>query len=115
MLYLVIKTLLSALIITAIAELGKRYTTAAALLASLPLLSLLAMIWLYADTRDSERIAKLSLDIFWLVLPSLALFALLPVLLRRGMHFAAALPLAAAATVLCYFGMLYLLKRCGAV
>jgi hypothetical protein len=113
MVYLIVKTLVSALLIAAISEVGKRYTALGALLASLPLVSLLAMIWLWADTRDNVQVAKLSQSIFWLVLPSLSLFLLLPMLLRRGFHFAAALPLAVLCTVLCYVGMAYVLRRCG--
>jgi hypothetical protein len=112
--YFLVKVLVSALLVAGISELGKRYTAAGALLASLPLVSLLGMLWLYADTRSGEQVAKLSAEIFWLVLPSLALFALLPVLLRRGLHFGLALPLAAAVTVLGYFAMLWLLRRWGA-
>jgi hypothetical protein len=111
--YLIVKTLVSALLIAAISELSKRYTALGALLASLPLVSLLAMIWLWADTRDNAQVARLSQSIFWLVLPSLPLFLLLPLLLRKGLHFAAALPLAAFCSVLCYVGMAYILRRCG--
>ena len=59
MAYIIIKTILTAMIIVGISEIGKRYTTFAALLAALPLTSLLAMIWLYTDTKDAERIADL--------------------------------------------------------
>ncbi|MDP2057278.1 MAG: DUF3147 family protein, partial [Thiobacillus sp.] len=78
---------LSALILVAIAEVAKRSTFWAAALASLPLTSLLAFVWLYLDTGDVQKVAALSSGIFWLVLPSLLLFVLLPVLLRNGMGF----------------------------
>ena len=106
MLYLVIKTLLSAVIIVAISELGRRSSLLGALLASLPLTSLLAFLWLYRDTHDTAKIAALSTSIFWLVLPSLVLFLALPALLRRGVHFPAALALATVAMLAAYGAML---------
>jgi hypothetical protein len=73
---------LSALILVAVAEVAKRSTFWAAALASLPLTSLLAFVWLYLDTGDTQKVATLAGGIFWLVLPSLLLFVLLPLLLR---------------------------------
>jgi hypothetical protein len=96
MLYPVIKFALSAAIIVAVSEVSKRSTLAGSLLVSLPLVSLLAMVWLWLDTRDVQKISALSTGIFWLVLPSLLLFISLPQLLRRGMTF----PLALGASIL---------------
>lgn len=100
---------LSALILVAIAEIAKRSSFWAAALASLPLTSLLAFIWLYVDTGDTQKIAALSSGIFWLVLPSLLLFVLLPMLLRSGVGFWISLLTASAATALAYLGMIKLL------
>lgn len=77
-----IKVLISALVIAGVATLARRYTIAAALLASLPLTSLLAIIWLYADTRDTGKVITLTYSIFWAVLPSLLFFIALPLFLR---------------------------------
>ena len=81
MIYYIVKVAISALLIVAMAEISKRSSFIAAVLASVPLVSVLAMIWLYVDTRDSDRVAALSSGIFWLVLPSLALFIALPLML----------------------------------
>ncbi len=108
-----LKVGLSALILVAIAEVAKRNTFWAAALASLPLASLLAFVWLYLDTGDVQKIAALSGSIFWLVLPSLLLFVLLPVLLRSGWGFWASLAVSSAATVLAYLGMIRLLAAFG--
>ncbi|MDP1864237.1 MAG: DUF3147 family protein [Thiobacillus sp.] len=105
----VLKIGLSALILVAIAEIAKRSSFWAAALASLPLTSLLAFIWLYVDTGDTQKIAALSSGIFWLVLPSLLLFVLLPMLLRSGVGFWISLLTASAATALAYLGMIKLL------
>ena len=74
MVYYVLKFFISALLIVAISEISKRYSLAAGILASLPVVSVLAMIWLYIDTSSVEKVSKLSTSIFWMVLPSLSLF-----------------------------------------
>lgn len=104
-----LKLALSALILVVVAEVAKRSTFWAAALASLPLTSLLAFIWLYLDTGDVQKIAALSGSIFWLVLPSLLLFVLLPLLLRNGLGFWLSLAVSSAATALAYLGMIKLL------
>ena len=104
---------LSALILVAVAEVAKRSTFWAAALASLPLTSVLAFVWLYLDTGDVQKIATLSLSIFWLVLPSLLLLVLLPVLLRSGWGFWVSLAVSSAATALAYLGMVKLLAAFG--
>ena len=108
-----LKVVITTLVVVAIAEVAKRSTFVAAILASLPLTSLLAMIWLYADTGDAQKVADLARGIFWLVLPSLALFIALPLMLRAGWPFGASLLASSALTVACYFAMLALLKRLG--
>ena len=113
MAYYVVKVAISALLIVAIAEISKRSSLAGALLASVPLVSVLAMIWLYIDTRDSERVASLASGIFWLVLPSLALFLALPLLLRQGVNFYLSMGLSMLLTIGCYWAMLVLLKQIG--
>ena len=104
---------LSALILVAIAEVAKRSTFWAAAVASLPLTSLLAFVWLYLDTGDVQKIAALSGSIFWLVLPSLLLLVLLPILLRSGWGFWLSLGVSSAATALAYLGMIKLLAAFG--
>jgi hypothetical protein len=86
-----IRTFVSALIIAIASELGKRFTLLSAILVSLPLTSILTIIWLYLDTRERQPIISLSVGIFWAVLPSLIFFASLVVLLRTPLSFAWAL------------------------
>ena len=111
MLYYALKVLVSAILIVAIAELAKRSSLLGALLASLPITSLLAFIWLYRETHSIEKVAALSTGIFWLVLPSLILFLLLPWLLRQGWGFWLSLALAIGSTALAYWLMGLLLRR----
>jgi len=112
-LWFITKAGLSALLIAAISELARRSSLLAALLASLPLISLLAMLWLYLETHDTQKVAALASNIFWLVLPSLVLFIALPLLLRKGINFYLALGFAIALTIACYFSLLRVLARFG--
>jgi len=113
MVYIIIKTLLTAVIIVGISEIGKRFTTFAALLAALPLTSLLAMIWLYSDTRDSELIADLSIAIFWLVLPTLLFFLVLPWLLRHQYNFWLSIFISSVVMIVFYLGYATIGKKLG--
>lgn len=106
-----LKVLISALLIAGASELGKRSTVAGAVLVSLPLTSLLAMLWLWYETRDPLRLADFSLDILWLVIPSLALFAVLALMLRAGTGFWWSMIAAIAATLLAYGFSLLVLGR----
>lgn len=108
--YLLFKFGLSAAILVAVSEIAKRSSIWAALLASLPLTSLLAFVWIYLDTKDTQKVAALSSDIFWLVIPSLALFPALAVLLRNGVSFWLAMSGAIALTLLAYAATVYALS-----
>lgn len=107
------KVLISALVIVAITEIAKRNTGMAALLASLPLTSLLAFIWLHVEGTTETRIAELSQSIFWYVLPSLLFFLLLPMMLKQGLGFWPSLGLTIAITVACYTAFAFLLPDTG--
>jgi hypothetical protein len=113
MFYYALKIGISALVIVAITEIAKRSSGFAALLAALPLTSLLAFMWLHIEGTEPLRIAELSSQIFWLVLPSLVLFLLLPLLLRQGFGFWLSLVLSISITAACYFAMLPLLRKFG--
>ena len=113
MIYYLVKIVVSALLIVAIAEISKRSSLVGALLASVPLVSVLAMIWLYIDTRDGDKVAALAAGIFWLVLPSLALFIALPLLLKQGLNFYLSMGLSILLTIACYWAMINLLERIG--
>ena len=104
-----LKIILSAVVLVAVAEIAKRSSFWGAALASLPLTSLLAFVWLYLDSGEVQRVSALSQGIFWLVLPSLVLFIVLPLLLRVGVGFWLSLAISCLATAGAYFGMVRLL------
>jgi hypothetical protein len=109
----VVRIVVTVVLVVAIAELSKRSSLAGALLASVPITSVLAMVWLYTDTRDVAQVAQLSKSVFWLVLPSLALFLVLPALLQRGLAFYASLTASIGATVVVYFAALVVARAFG--
>jgi hypothetical protein len=102
MLYLVVKALLSGVTIMAVSEIARRSPAFGALVASLPLVSLLAIIWLWRDTKDIQRIANHAEATFWYVIPSLPMFLIFPWMLRSGITFWVALISACLITVLLY-------------
>ena len=108
--YYVIKVLISAILIVAISELSKRSSLLGAILTSIPLVSVMAFIWLYIDTKNIETISKLSISIFWLVIPSLVLFITLPILLKY-INFYFALIFSIALTVVSYYIMILILEK----
>ena len=108
--FLTAKALISGAIIVAVGELAKRNNTAASIVHSLPLVSVLALVWLYSGTRDVALIARHAQGTFWFVLPTLPMFLLLAWLLRRGVAFWPALGGCLVLTIALYFLTLRLLK-----
>lgn len=113
MLYLFIKAGISAILIVAVSELAKRSPGLGALIASLPLISVLGMIWLWHDTRDVQRMAAHAQATFWFVLPSLPMFLLIPAMLRHGWPFWMALTAGCILTVALYVLMTIIGARLG--
>ena len=111
--YYLVKIVITTILIVAISEIAKRSTIAGAILASIPLVSVLAMTWLYIDTEDVEKVSTLATSVFWLVLPSLALFISLPILLKQGLNFYLGMGISIAITVTCYIVMITALNHYG--
>ena len=111
--YFLIKALASGVIIATVSEIAKRSPAFGALTASLPVISILAMIWLWRDGGDAERVAQYAGSTFWYVLPSLPMFLVLPMLLRRGVDFWPALIGGMLMTAALYGLMIVILARFG--
>jgi hypothetical protein len=101
---LLIRALISGILVAVIALIARREPTIGALVASLPLISILAVIWLWGDTKDGALIANHLEATFWLVLPSLPMFLLIPKLLRSGISFWLALAMGIILTIALYIG-----------
>ena len=110
--YLLLKALLSGAILAAASELARRSSLMGAILISLPLTSILALIWLYRDTNDADEASALSWSILWVIVPSLVFFVVLPLALR-AVGFWPALLLACAATALSYGAWIWSVRRLG--
>lgn len=113
MLYVAAKAALSGIIVAAVSETAKRSPGFGALIASLPIVSVLAMIWLWQETGDARRIADHAEATFWLVLPSLPMFLALPWMLRSGWGFWLALGASCLLTIALYLAMLQALRWFG--
>jgi hypothetical protein len=112
-LYLVIKAAISGVIVALVSEIARRHPGWGGLVASLPLTSLLAMVWLWRDSGDSLKVAELAQSTLWFIIPSLPLFVVLPMLLRSGMAFWAAMAIVVAGTLALYALMFWAGPRLG--
>lgn len=113
MLYLAIKAAISGVLIAVASTLARRYPGLGALVASLPLISVLGMVWLWKDQPDTQNMAAHATATFWYVLPSLPMFLLIPALLRHGAGFWTALAAGCALTIALYLAMTWLGPRFG--
>ena len=113
MVYYLVKTLITALIIVIVSEVAKKSTLLGALIISIPLTSLLAFVWLYFDTKDYQKVIDLSYGTILLSIPSFAFFIILPILLKMKQNFAVSIIIAIIGTSILYFIFIYLLKKFG--
>lgn len=103
MTYLITKALVSGAIIAAVSELAKRNNLVASVVHSLPMMSLLAFIWLYSETKDSDLIGRHAFGTFWFVLPTLPMFLAMPWLIKKLGGFWPALGAGILATIALYW------------
>ena len=113
MFYFFIKLVITAFLIALISEIGKRYSLAGALLAAIPLVSILAMTWMYIETGSSDAAVEFSKRIVWLILPSTTLFILFPLLIKNGVGFYISLTIATLLTIGAYYATIFLLQKVG--
>jgi hypothetical protein len=113
MFYLAYKAALSGVIIAIVSEVAQRRPGLGALIVSLPLVSVLSIIWLWRDTGDVVRIAAHAEATFWLVLPTLPMFLVFPAMLRAGIGFWVALAASCALTIALYLLTIWLLPKLG--
>ena len=115
MIYYTVKIFTTVALVIAVSELAKRNTLASAIFASIPLVSVLAMSWLYFETKDIQQVSDLANNVFWLVLPSLTLFLIFPLLVKLNIPFTVSMLISIGVTVLSYLVMLIFLKYAGIV
>lgn len=108
-----IKLVLSAAVIAISSELAKVSNFWASMVISLPLVTILSFCWTYFETADTQKIIDLSYNVFYLVIPSLAFFLILPLLLKHGIKFPLALFLSCGATAGGYYIYIFALGKMG--
>ena len=113
MTYFLVKTIITALIIVIVSEVAKKSTFLGAIIISIPLISLLAFVWLYFDTRDYEKIIDLSYATVLLTIPSFAFFIILPILLKLKYNFSISIMISIFGTTIFYFIFVFVLKKLG--
>jgi hypothetical protein len=107
------KYAITALVVVLASEIAKRSDRFGALLASLPIVTILVLVWLFLEKQPTEKLANHSFYTFWYVLPTLPMFLVLPTLLRKGLNFWVSLVISAAITLLCFGLIALLVKRIG--
>jgi len=113
MFYLILKAGLSGVIVAAVSEVAKRYPGFGGLVASLPLVSVLGMMWLWHDTHDPGRMAAHVSGTLWFIAPSLPMFMVIPLLLKRGIGFWPSLTAGCVLTIVLYAAMIWAAPKFG--
>jgi len=111
--YYILKLVITTLLIVLISEISKRSSLAGAILAAIPLVSILAMIWMYIDTNEAKAAVEFSQNIVWLIAPSMTLFILFPILIKKNISFYPSLAISVAMTVFAYYSVIYILEKTG--
>ena len=113
MIYILIKTLITAAVVVAVSEIARRSSLFAGLIASIPLVSFLAIIWLYWETKDSQKIVDLSYSIILMIIPSLTFFIVLPFVMKLQSSFVISMIIATVSTIIAYWLFIVLLGKFG--
>ncbi|MDA8823196.1 DUF3147 family protein [Opitutales bacterium] len=113
MAWYIIKIVLTAVVIVVVSEISKRLPLLGSLIASLPLISVLGMIWIYQETKDNQKLISHAEGTFWYVLPSLPMFLVMPWMMKKGISFYLSLGVGILLTVILYVIMTKLLSRFG--
>ena len=109
--YFFLKTIISAIIIVAVSEIAKKYTWTAAIIVSLPLTSLLAFVWLYWETKDTQKVIELSYSTIVMSIPSFVFFLVLPLLLKFKQNFILSIIVSILSTALAYIIFTFIVKK----
>lgn len=112
MAWIVTKYLITAAVVVAVSEAAKRSDKLGAFIAALPLVTVLALVWLYVERQPQEKLANHAWYTFWYVLPTLPMFLAFPAMLARW-GFWPALGASALITIVCFAVTAVLLRRFG--
>jgi hypothetical protein len=110
--WLITKYLISAGVVVVISEVAKRSGKLGGLMAALPLITLLSMVWMYIEQAPEAKIAEQASFTFWYVIPTLPMFLVFPFLLAR-FGFWSSMGIGAALTIACFIVLSILLRQFG--
>ena len=113
MAYYIVKLIITTFLIVLISEISKRSSLAGALLAAIPLVSILAMTWMYVDTNSSSNAVEFSNRIVWLIAPSMTLFIVFPILIKKGLGFYLSMGISIVMTIFAYYSVIFILGKFG--
>jgi len=113
LIYYITKLIITTLLIVLISEIAKRNSLMGAMLAAIPLVSILAMTWMYIDTNDTKSAVDFSNSIVWLIIPSMTLFIVFPILIKKGLHFYPSISIAIVMTIFAYYSVIFFLEKLG--
>lgn len=111
MLYYAVKLIVTALLIVLISEIAKKSSLFGAILAAIPLVSILAMTWMYIDTNSSTKAVEFSKNIVWLIAPSMTLFIVFPLLIKKGLGFYLSMGISITMTIFAYYSVIFILEK----
>ncbi len=106
------KYFITAAIVVLVSELAKRSDKLGALVAAMPLVTLLTLIWLYLENQPTDKIANHAWYTFWYVIPTLPMFLVFPVFLHR-LGFWPSMLVSLMLVAICFGGFALILKRFG--
>jgi hypothetical protein len=110
---IITKFLVTSFVIVLVSEIAKRTDKIGALIASLPFVTIMVMIWLFIEKQGSEKIANHAYYTLWYVVPTLPMFATIPWMLRRGHNFWLTLAVGILVTFLCFLLTVWIGKKFG--
>ncbi len=110
--WIVTKYAVTAAVVVLISELAKRSERLGGFVAALPLVSLLALVWLHVERQPESKIAGYAWYTFWYVIPTLPMFLVFPAALPR-VGFWPTLLACMVLTVVCFGAFAWLLRRFG--
>jgi len=113
LLYYTVKLIVTAVLIVLISEIAKRSSLLGAMLAAIPLVSILAMTWMYIDTNSSVKAVEFSKSIVWLIAPSMTLFLAFPFFVKKGFGFYLSMGISILLTIMAYYSVIFMLNKWG--
>ena len=112
----ILKYLITAGLVVLISEVARRSDRIGALISALPMVTVLAMTWMFFELKghqQTEKIANHAWYTFWYVIPTLPMFLLMPWMLRKGIHYGWCLLASCLLTAVLFVMTAWIMKRFG--